>query len=138
MLAEGTIEAFQLQAEWCRRLGSPMYGELLEHCLDDIRARGPVAGVLSDWSGDPLLDALALRLMGAVHRLVLTGAAPRLARFYPSAGGAPAWPEIWQAFRADGPGLHLRLWPGGESRTLARVCPHGRNVEWIAPSTRPA
>ena len=31
----------------------------------------------------------ALQLMGAVHRLVLEGRAPELARFYPSAGGTP-------------------------------------------------
>ena len=31
----------------------------------------------------------ALQLMGAVHRLVLEGHAPELARFYPSAGGTP-------------------------------------------------
>ena len=38
--------------------------------------------------GDGLLPgAQALRLMGAVHRLVLEGRAPELAAFYPSAGG---------------------------------------------------
>jgi hypothetical protein len=37
---------------------------------------------------------VALRLMGAVHRLVLRGDAPELAAHYPSAGGRPgdAWP----------------------------------------------
>jgi hypothetical protein len=38
----------------------------------------------------------ALRLMGAVHRLVLAGEAPELARQYPSAGGEPDDP--WPAF----------------------------------------
>jgi hypothetical protein len=37
--------------------------------------------------------------MGGVHRLVLEGAAPELARFYPSAGGTPAWPAVWTAFQ---------------------------------------
>ena len=41
--------------------------------------------------GDGLLPgAQALRLMGAVHRLVLEGRAPELAAFYPSTGGAVA------------------------------------------------
>jgi hypothetical protein len=39
---------------------------------------------------------LALRLMGAVHRLVLRGDAPELAAHYPSAGGEPG--EPWTAF----------------------------------------
>jgi hypothetical protein len=36
--------------------------------------------------------------MGAVHRLVLDGRAPELARYYPSAGGTPSWPEVWLTF----------------------------------------
>ena len=46
-------------------------------------------------------SALALRLMGAVHRLVLSGAAPALARHYPSAGGRPAdpWPDFLDLLR---------------------------------------
>lgn len=39
---------------------------------------------------------LALRLMGAVHRLVLAGAAPALAAQFPSAGGEPD--EPWPVF----------------------------------------
>jgi hypothetical protein len=37
--------------------------------------------------------------MAAVHRLVLTGRAPDLARFYPSAGGDAARKGAWEAFR---------------------------------------
>jgi hypothetical protein len=43
---------------------------------------------------------LPLRLLGAVHERVLAGAAPELARFYPSMGGTPSWPEVWTAFLA--------------------------------------
>lgn len=44
-------------------------------------------------------SALALRLMAAVHRLVLSGEAPALAAVYPSAGGDAARPGAWPAFR---------------------------------------
>jgi hypothetical protein len=37
-------------------------------------------GVLSGHEDDPGASALALRLMGAVHRIVLRGDAPELAR----------------------------------------------------------
>jgi hypothetical protein len=47
---------------------------------------------------DPAPSALALRLLGAVHRLVLTGEAPELASHYPSAGGEPG--DVWPAFEA--------------------------------------
>lgn len=52
--------------------------------------------VLRGHEEDPGPSALALRLMGAVHRLVLSGEAPELARHYPSAGGLPGdpWPPF--------------------------------------------
>jgi hypothetical protein len=55
-----------------------------------------VYGVLRGHEDDPGPSVLALRLMGAVHRLVLRGDAPRLAVHYPSAGGRPgdAWPPF--------------------------------------------
>jgi hypothetical protein len=52
--------------------------------------------VLGGHEDDPPQTMLALRLMGAVHRLVLAGAAPALAAQYPSAGGAPD--EPWPVF----------------------------------------
>ncbi len=100
MLADGTIEAFRLQAHFCREFESPLYAELLARAADDIEAGGPFAGLLAGWQGRPMPDALPLRLLGAVHRLVLDGAAPELAAYYPSAGGAVRHPEAWLALRA--------------------------------------
>jgi hypothetical protein len=57
-----------------------------------------VHGVLRGHEDDPAPSALALRLMGAVHRLVLRGDAPELAAHYPSAGGRPG--DAWPAFVA--------------------------------------
>ena len=86
-------ERFRWQAGWCGKLGSPLYRDLLDHAAADIERGGPVWDVLADDTadGDGLLPgAQALRLMGAVHRLVLEGRAPELAAFYPSAGGVVA------------------------------------------------
>jgi len=60
-----------------------------------------VFGVLSGHEHDPGPSALALRLMGAVHRLVLSGKAPPLASHYPSTGGEPrdAWPAFLELLR---------------------------------------
>jgi hypothetical protein len=57
-----------------------------------------VLHVLQGFEDDPGPSALALRLMGSVHRLVLRGEAPELALHYPSVGGVPA--EPWPAFLA--------------------------------------
>jgi hypothetical protein len=55
-----------------------------------------VYAVLEGHEDDPGPSAVALRLMGAVHRLVLRGDAPQLAAHYPSAGGRPG--DAWPAF----------------------------------------
>jgi hypothetical protein len=82
------------QAEWCARLGSPLYRDLLEHVAREVEAGGPAWGVLAAAGAPERAQALmrgesALQLMGAVHRLVLEGRGQGLARFYPSAGGTP-------------------------------------------------
>jgi hypothetical protein len=99
MLADGTVEAFRLQAHFSAEFGSPLYGELLRRCAEDIEQGGPLARLLDGWEGKPVPDALPMRLCGAVHRLVLDGAAPALAAHYPTVGGSPRWPEAWSAFR---------------------------------------
>jgi hypothetical protein len=82
-------EAFREQAEACRQLGSPMYGELLDRLATDLESGpdGPLARVLTGHEGDPGRSALVLRLLGSVHRLVLDRRAGDLATFYPSVGG---------------------------------------------------
>ncbi len=83
-------ERFRWQAEWCGRLGSPLYEGLVARLADDIEGGGRSWEVLRGLADDPPDSAPALRFMGAVHRLVLEGRAPELARHYPSGGGVPA------------------------------------------------
>jgi len=54
--------------------------------------------LLQTHASDSESSALPLRLMGAVHHLVLEGNAPALAKFYPSAGGAVGFEDAWRAF----------------------------------------
>jgi hypothetical protein len=87
------------QAPWCHALGSPLYGTLLERAAADCRDGGVVWSIVQGQENEPLSAAVALRFMGAVHRLVLSGEAPELARHYPSAGGSVAdLDDAWQAF----------------------------------------
>lgn len=68
---------------------SPLYVRLLGAVIADISVGGPCAAVLSrvDPSLDPIADAVPLRFLGGVHRIVLEGRASELAVHYPSAGG---------------------------------------------------
>lgn len=93
------VEAFRTQALACDALGSPMYAELAARCAQDIEAGGPVREVLAGHEDDPGPSALALRLLGSVHRLVLERRADGLALFYPSVGGAWGLARGWSAFR---------------------------------------
>ncbi len=96
---DSLASAFELQAQWCHRLGSPLYGALLEHCADDLRrATGKLRELLAPYYDDPAELALALRLMAAVHRLALDGSAPTLAAHYPSCGGDGDSRAAWAAF----------------------------------------
>jgi hypothetical protein len=76
-----------------------MYRDLMARLADDIEARGPAWTLMRDHAGPPG-SVPPLRLLGAVHRLVLSGRAPALARYYPSAGGTYDPEPAWAAFRA--------------------------------------
>lgn len=93
-----TIAQLREQAEWCRLMGSPLYASLLDEALADVERGGAAWRVLEPHTAPGRRGAaLALRLMAAVHRLVLTGRAPALAAYYPTAGGA-AFGNAWPAF----------------------------------------
>lgn len=96
-----TEDALREQARSCAALGSPMYATLLERLADDLDAGGPTARVLAGHERDPGPSALALRLLGGVHRLVLERRAGCAAAYYPSVGGA--WED------RDGPAAVLDL-----------------------------
>ena len=65
----GLAEVFRRQAQHFEELGSPLYARLAERLADDPEAALAVVGDDRRWD-------LPLRLFGAVHYLVLTGAAP--------------------------------------------------------------
>jgi hypothetical protein len=100
---ERTAGLLDRQAEACHELGSPLYAGLLRHAAQDLLAGGPTAAVLDGHLTDPGRSALALRMLGGVHALALTGRAGELAAFYPSAGGTadagPGAEHAWPAMR---------------------------------------
>jgi hypothetical protein len=83
-------EVVAFQADACGTVGSRLYEQILRGVLDDLGRGGVTARLLAARDDDPFGSALALRLLGAVHRIVLEGRAPALAALYPSTGGDPA------------------------------------------------
>ncbi len=90
-MSEDLPQTLRVQAEVCRRLGSPFTAALLDGLAERLRPGTPLTDRLFDWPGDPQADALALRLAGALHALVLQGRDPALSAQYP--------PAAWQADR---------------------------------------
>jgi hypothetical protein len=79
-------EHFIQQAAACEALGSPFTRRLC-HVLSKTLDRSTMTGRrVLDWPGSAREDALALRLCGGLHALVLSGADRALAAVYPPNG----------------------------------------------------
>jgi hypothetical protein len=112
MLPALTIpELLRRQSNWCAQLNSPLYADLLKQSAENYENRGPLFDLLEPHATDDESSVLPLRLMGAVHRLVLEKKASELAAFYPSVGGRPS-PDAWPAF------LHIIETRNAELRDL--------------------
>jgi hypothetical protein len=91
---------FRRHAMWLEHSGrSPLYMHLMRAAAADAEQGGQVAQ-LFDGIDIPPGAVPQLRLMAALHELVLAGDAPALAEFYPSAGGSRPPDQAWPAARA--------------------------------------
>lgn len=93
-----TTEAHQILAKRLRNqagaslmLGSDLYATLLGRAADDVESGGVTFDVMSDVAYEPPGAAVALRLMGSVHRIVLEGRAPERSRMLPTCGVPVHW-----------------------------------------------
>ncbi len=77
----------------------PLTHRLLVEAADDLTAGGITAQVLAGAEHDPPGSVPGLRLAAALHRLVLTRRAPRLALHYPTVGGQPRLESLWSDAR---------------------------------------
>nr|WP_293290796.1 DUF2332 family protein [Oricola sp.] len=79
------VDAFRRQERACLELGSPFTAMLCGLIGESGLPAGPVRDRLSAWRDAPgfLSDALPLRLVGALHYLVLSSHDDGLARIYP-------------------------------------------------------
>lgn len=93
------VDVIRLQRMACEHVGSRLYATILDAMAVHVSSGGVCAEVMGPWADNAMGDAIPLRLLGAVHRIVLDGRAPDLAAFYPSAGGT-AVGDPWPAFLA--------------------------------------
>ena len=123
------IRIYQLA---CSGMGSPFYADLLERMADDVIVGGPVGRFLVDQLDSSYEDAVPLRFLGGVHRLVLAEQAPDLVARFPSVGGdgdaAAAWPALLSALDAHTDAIRDAL---DQAATDERGGPVGRARGWV-------
>jgi hypothetical protein len=106
-------ERFRGHADWIVKAGrSPLSEAMMRGAADDIEAGGVVAELFDGLELAPG-SVPQLRLLAALHYLVLSGQAPELARFYPSVGGtmpaAGAWPMALATIREQTAAIEARV-----------------------------
>lgn len=118
------IDVLAYQARQCEAAGSFLYATILQGVTDDLQAGGISAQLLAGRDADPFGSALALRLLGAVHRIVLEGRAPALTGLYPSVGGDASSGDPAAAFLATlvehAPEVSRRLGDGVQTNEVGR------------------
>jgi hypothetical protein len=81
---EAAVRAYFMdQATACDALGSPFTGRLCRVLSKDLDRSSVIGRRVLEWPGNAREDALALRLCGGLHALVLSGADRALAAIYP-------------------------------------------------------
>lgn len=78
-------DAFAAQADTCTRMGSPFMGRLLSILAADWPSETALGQKFAAFRGDigPAGHSLPLRIAAGLHALVLSNAAPDLAKLYP-------------------------------------------------------
>jgi hypothetical protein len=110
-------EAFDDQIRWSRELGSHFMVRLLETCARELGdADSPLHAMIAGWPGNPVADALPIRVAGALHALVLAEQSPELAALYPPNGDEPPSAPLAQAIRRA-----MRSHPAHFSRYLSNA-----------------
>jgi len=105
-------DSFNEQAQNCETLGSPFTAMLLRLLAKKLSEDTPVGATVLNWPRDPSYrtDALGLRLVGALHALVLQNTCPDLSAAYPphKAETNQLWQAVHAAFQSHE--THILAW----------------------------
>lgn len=78
---------------------APLYATLMQAMADDWDDGGPVRAICAGWDDAPPGSVVQLRLLAALHRVVLRGDAPGLVPYYRNLGGTRAPDGVWPVAR---------------------------------------
>ena len=80
-------DAFREQADFCRAAGSPLTGDILLALAQTLDHTTRTGAAILNWQGDPMKDALKLRIAGGLNALVRSGVDPELSALYAARQG---------------------------------------------------
>jgi hypothetical protein len=86
-MTDAIRSGFRTQAAGCRALTSPFTATILETLADTLDHSTRTGARILDWSGDPLADALTLRIAGGLHALARSGRDQGLSALYAAGDG---------------------------------------------------
>lgn len=81
-MTQSIQDAFHLQAKYCAAAGSPLTAEVVAALGDILDHSSRTGARILDWTGDPIIDALPLRIAGGLNALVRSGREDLLFRLY--------------------------------------------------------
>jgi hypothetical protein len=101
-----------------------LYGYAMRGMAADWEAGGPTRIACQGYETAPPGAMIQLRLLAGVFRLVLTGEAPELVRFYPCLGGTEpasrAWPAMREVIAAHVDEIHAALAVAPQTNEVGR------------------
>lgn len=134
-------EAFRTQASFCLASGSPLTGEVCTALAERMDRKTRTGAAILDWPGNPMADALMMRITGGLNALARSGGDPKLSALYHARSGdfpshisrvLAEWDD-WLLPWLDGPPQTNEvaragaLWPG----IMAVAARFGPNVELL-------
>ncbi|MFD1034661.1 DUF2332 domain-containing protein [Sphingomonas hankookensis] len=79
-------EAFRQQAAFCAAMDAPTTAAVCDALATALTRDGRTGRTVLDWPGEPIPDALPLRLVGGLHALARTGIDPELTALFGGEG----------------------------------------------------
>ncbi|HVF94766.1 MAG TPA: DUF2332 domain-containing protein [Sphingomonas sp.] len=81
---------FTIQAGYCDAMHAPITARIATALAAALDREGATGRAVLDWAGEPVADALALRLIGGLHALHRGGGDPALSRVFAGETSDPA------------------------------------------------
>lgn len=84
---EAIRDAFRMQAAFCRSAGSPLTGDICAVLAERLDRKTRTGTAILDWPGNPMGDALMMRITGGLNALARSGNDKKLSALYAARSG---------------------------------------------------